>query len=231
VLVFVLVRSPSSDTAARARAAPTTTTSPLDSAAVYQHILPSLVLVRAHDNANLGDDVLGSGVIINAGGLIMTADHVVSDTSNIEVTFADGTTSAATVRSASPENDIAVLVPDHGPSVIVPAVLAGGGLKIGDATFSAGNPLGFAGSFTAGVISGLDRTVPRPDGSGWIQDVIQFDAAVNSGSSGGPLLNRQGQVIGIITGLANPTDEGVFIGIGFAVPIQTAGGAAHAPPR
>jgi S1-C subfamily serine protease len=100
---------------------------------------------------------------------------------------------------------------------------------VGDEAFSAGNPLGLTGSFTAGVISGLDRTVPLQGGGGTLKGVLQFDAAVNPGSSGGPLLNRDGQVIGVVTGLANPDNENAFVGIGFAVPITAAGGAANAP--
>ena len=79
-------------------------------------------------------------------------------------------------------------------------------------------------------MSALDRDV-RVDGGRRLKDLIQIDAAVNPGNSGGPLLNRAGQVVGIVTGLANPTDESLFVGIGFAVPIATAGGAAGGPPR
>ncbi|HWI05431.1 MAG TPA: trypsin-like peptidase domain-containing protein, partial [Acidimicrobiales bacterium] len=96
--------------------------------------------------------------------------------------------------------------------------------------FAVGHPLGLVGSLTAGVVSGLDRSFPLANGRS-IGGMIQFDAAVNPGNSGGPLLNRNGQVIGIVTGLANPAGDDEFIGIGFAVPIGTAGGAAGAPAR
>ena len=111
----------------------------------------------------------------------------------------------------------------------MPAVL-GGGAQIGDETFAVGHPLGLVGSLSAGVISGLDRSFPLANGR-TLAGMIQFDAAVNPGNSGGPLLNRNGQVIGIVTGLANPAGDDYFIGIGFAVPIGTAGGAAGAPAR
>jgi S1-C subfamily serine protease len=111
----------------------------------------------------------------------------------------------------------------------VPAVL-GGGAQIGDEAFAVGHPLGLVGSLSAGVVSGLNRTFPLQNGR-TLTGMIQFDAAVNPGNSGGPLLNRNGQVIGIVTGLANPSGEDNFIGIGFAVPIGTAGGAAGAPGR
>ena len=113
----------------------------------------------------------------------------------------------------------------------MPAVLGStGGLEVGDDAFAVGHPLGLIGSLTAGVISGLDRSIPADDGS-TMQGLIQFDAAVNPGSSGGPLLNRNGQVIGIVTALANPSHQGYFIGIGFAVPIGAATGAAGGPTQ
>ena len=95
--------------------------------------------------------------------------------------------------------------------------------------FVVGHPFGLNRSVSAGVVSGLERSVRLDDG-GELDGLIQFDAAVNPGNSGGPLLNEAGQVIGIVTGLANPADQSFFVGIGFAVPIQAAGGAANAPP-
>jgi S1-C subfamily serine protease len=232
ILVYVLV-APSGSGSSKAAAAPSTTTTTTPSPArVYQTILPSIVLVQSADTATPTgtENALGSGFVIDKAGDIMTADHVVRDSTDIKVTFADGTESTAQVVSSDPTNDIAVLQAAQPPSVIVPAVL-GGGAKVGDATYSVGNPLGLNASFTAGVISGLDRTVTLADGDGTLQGAIQFDAAVNPGSSGGPLLNQKGQVIGVVTGLANPTDQNVFIGIGFAVPITAAGGAANAPQQ
>jgi S1-C subfamily serine protease len=90
-----------------------------------------------------------------------------------------------------------------------------------------GNPLGLRASTTTGIVSGLNRTTKTKAGA--LSGLIQFDAAVNPGNSGGPLLNRAGQVIGIVTGLVNPTEQSFFIGIGFAVPITVAGGAAGLP--
>ena len=141
------------------------------------------------------------------------------------------TTTKATVSKDQPENDIAVLQPASSPATLVPATLGGaGGLHVGDATYAVGNPLGLAGSMSAGVISGLDRSIDVQGGTK-LQGLIQFDAAVNPGSSGGPLLNRDGQVIGIVTALANPSEQGFFIGIGFAIPITTAARAAGAPAQ
>jgi S1-C subfamily serine protease len=203
---------------------------PATAAQVFGQVRAGLVLIEAaHTGGSKGDEDLGSGAIVNANGEILTALHVVSGGGAITVTFSDGTKSPATIKSSDADHDIAVLTPDQPPSVIVPETL-GGGAQIGDDTFAVGNPLGLVHSITAGVISGIDRSFPLADGR-TLSGMIQFDAAVNPGSSGGPLLNRKGQVIGIVTGLANPVGDKDFVGIGFAVPISTAGGAAGAPPR
>jgi S1-C subfamily serine protease len=203
---------------------------PATSTVVYQQILPSLVQIQASNpSSGEGGSGLGSGVIVNASGAILTAFHVVDGATRIRLSFVDGTRTNGQIVSSDPANDIAVLVPERPPRPIVPAVLGGAG-QIGDETFAVGHPLGFVGSLTSGVISGLDRTVEAPDGTR-LRGLIQFDAAVNPGNSGGPLLNRGGQVVGIVTGLANPARDGYFSGIGFAVPIGAAGGAADAPPK
>jgi len=203
---------------------------PATSAVVYQQILPSLVQIEASRGSGKGDNAgLGTGVIVNMSGAILTALHVVDDASTIRLSFVDGTRSNGQIVSEDPDNDIAVLVPERPPQPIVPAVLGGAG-QIGDDAYAVGHPLGFVGSMSSGVISGLDRSIEAPNGK-VLRGLIQFDAAVNPGSSGGPLLNRGGQVIGIVTGLANPARDGYFSGIGFAVPIGAAGGAADAPPK
>jgi S1-C subfamily serine protease len=176
-----------------------------------------------------GGEDLGSGVIIDTRGDILTALHVVAGASRIEVSFYDGTTATASIKATDPSDDIAVLTASELPRVIAPAVL-GSDPQVGDEVFAVGNPLGLDGSLTAGVVSGLDRTFRLADGR-TLSGMIQFDAAVNPGSSGGPLLNTQGQVIGIVEGLANPAGTDNFAGIGFAVPIETAGQAAGAPPK
>ena len=112
----------------------------------------------------------------------------------------------------------------------MPAVL-GGGPQVGDEVFALGHPLGLTDSLTAGGgRPALDRSV-RVGAGRTLEGLIQFDAAVNPGNSGGPLLNRDGQVVGIVTGLANPSEQSFFVGIGFAVPIATAGGVAGSPPQ
>jgi S1-C subfamily serine protease len=212
---------------------------PPDAATAYRAILPSLVTVTTEragagsggvGSADPGADgkaALGAGVVINAYGAILTALHVVEPGGQIRVQFTDGTQASARVVRSQAASDIAVLAVDRLPEVVVPAVM-GGGAQVGDAVFPVGNPLGLRGTLTAGVVSALDRSV-RTDGGRTLKGLIQFDAAVNPGNSGGPLLNRDGQVIGIVTGLVNPSKQAYFVGVGFAVPITTAGGVAGGP--
>jgi S1-C subfamily serine protease len=194
----------------------------------YRAVEDAFVVVQSQGGA-AGIGELGSGVIIDSQGDILTALHVVRGASTIEVSFADGSTSAATVASSDPSHDIAVLTASTLPANVVPAVL-GNAPQIGDQVFAVGNPLDLVASLSAGVVSGLNRTFTPADGPS-LSGLIQIDAAVNPGSSGGPLLNTKGQVIGIVTGLANAAGNDEFAGIGFAVPIATAGGAAGAPAK
>jgi S1-C subfamily serine protease len=216
-----------------AQALASATPEPAFSSRVFQVIRPSLVLIQTENHDAQGKDGygLGSGTIIDDSGSILTSLHVVAGASVIQVTFADGTQSGAQVAVSQPENDIAVLVPSQPPAQIVPAVLGNpGAMRVGDEAYAVGNPFGLYGSMSAGIISGFDRTFQPPDSDQKLLGLIQIDAAVNPGNSGGPLLNRYGQVIGVIVGIANPTEQDVFIGIGFAVPINVAGGAAGLPP-
>ena len=125
------------------------------SAQVYQAILPSLVLIQTQreNPEEQGKVGVGSGVVINANGEILTALHVVADAAEVEVIFADGTQANAIISVAEPENDIAVLQPSQPPEIIVPAILGNSNaMRIGDETFAVGNPLGLTGSLSAGVI-------------------------------------------------------------------------------
>jgi S1-C subfamily serine protease len=212
---------------------------PPDAATAYRRILPSLVTVLAQRASRTGsatgnagsaaESDLGTGVVVNAQGLILTALHVVQDADRIELRFTDGTRTTARVLRQQPDKDIAVLVADRLPQVVVPAVL-GGAARVGDAVFPVGNPLGLEDTLTAGVVSALDRSIPISGGR-TLAGLIQFDAAVNPGNSGGPLLDRDGRVVGIVTALANPSRQPYFVGIGFAVPIATASGAAGGPSK
>ena len=209
-------------------------------AEVYRKIQPSVVEIDVQkadsDTTTAGAEEhagLGTGVIVNQDGTIITAFHVVDHATSIEVAYADGARSAATVADTDPTHDIAVLQPEKLPSVVVPAVLGGNGVAVGAPVVAVGNPLGLDDTTTSGVISGLGRSIRGDDGRR-LDDMIQFDAAVNPGSSGGPLLNQQGEVIGIVIALADPSKDGYFIGIGFAVPIGTAvavGGGGNVPPK
>jgi S1-C subfamily serine protease len=205
---------------------------PAFSERVYQIIQPSLVLIQTKGPGPDGtpENGLGSGVIIDDSGDILTSLHVVTDTTSIQVTFADGTQSSAQVTTKQPQIDIAVLKADNPPVQFVPATLGNpGAMRVGDEAYVVGNPFGLYSSMSAGVISGFNRSFQPPGGNKKLQGLIQIDTAVNPGNSGGPLLNRDGQVIGIVEGIVNPTGQDVFIGIGFAVPINIAGGALGSP--
>jgi S1-C subfamily serine protease len=195
---------------------------------VYRTISPSLVTITTR-YAQPGRRGLGTGFVINADGAVVTAMHVVERATQIRVRFADGTRASAEISSSEAANDTAILEVDELPDVVVPAVI-GGSLSVGEEVFAVGNPLGLEDSLSAGVVSATDRSVPGDNGRK-LTDLIQFDAAVNPGNSGGPLLNRRGHVVGIVTGLANPSDESHFVGIGFAVPIEAAGGGAGGPEQ
>jgi S1-C subfamily serine protease len=205
---------------------------PPASVTAYTAIRGGLVVIEAEHagtSGTSGTEDLGAGVIIDTQGDILTALHVVRGASQIKLTFFDGTTSSASIRTADAADDIAVLTAAQLPRVVAPVVL-GSSPQVGDPVFAVGNPLGLEASLSAGVVSGLDRTFTVTNGR-TLSGMIQFDAAVNPGNSGGPLLNTEGQVIGIVTGLANPAGTDSFAGIGFAVPIATAGRAAGAPPK
>jgi S1-C subfamily serine protease len=208
-----------------AQAMASATAPPPHSTQVYHTILPSLVYIQTQRNSEDEEEGVGvgGGVVVNEDGQILTALHVVAGAEEVEVVFADGTHATAEIVAAEPENDIAVLHPHQPPEIIVPAVLgSAGAMHVGDEAFAVGNPLGLAASMSAGVISGFNRSIPIEGREQNLEGLIQFDTAVNPGNSGGPLLNRQGQVVGIVTALANPSEQNFFVGIGFAVPIGTA---------
>lgn len=199
---------------------------------------PSLVLVEGRTAGKkdrkgiteMGRGV-GTGVVIIDNGTILTNLHVVQDADDITVTFADGTESPATIVNVQPENDLAVLraqkIPDDLPAATMRAT---GDLMPGDEVVAIGFPFGIGPSVSAGVVSGLKRGFKSPEGGQVMSNLIQFDAAANPGNSGGPLVTMDGQVVGIVTAILNPTPARTFLGIGFAVPIENAASAAGQPP-
>ncbi len=201
---------------------------------VYRVIRPSLILIETSGRDDDGEVThgLGSGVVINDNGDILTALHVVTNTDIITLTYADGYETTGLIAEQRPENDIAVLQATQPPTQTYPAVLGNpNAMNVGDEAYAVGNPFGLYGSMSAGVISAFDRSFHPPSSTLTLRGLIQIDAAVNPGNSGGPLLNRAGEVIGIVEGIVNPTDGEFFVGIGFAVPIDSAlGGAGGSPP-
>jgi serine protease DegQ len=178
-------------------------------------------------------DSIGTGVVIDAKGSILTNLHVIRSTDRWVVTFWDGSKSEASVVNVQPENDLAVIRAKTSPDDLKPATLAStAGLNPGDTAVAVGYPFGIGPSVSAGVIAGLKREFVDPDrkDGGNLKNLIQFDAAVNPGNSGGPLVNRDGEVVGIVTAIYNPSGARVFAGMAFAVPIENAAKAVGDNP-
>ena len=207
----------------------------------YEAIIPSVV--RVVGLMTEGDDGtddkergvvergVGSGVVIIDNGTILTNLHVVSGAKKIRVTFYDGSQSDATIINTQPENDLAVLRARTIPDDFVAATMRStADLAPGDQVIAVGYPFGIGPSVSSGIVSGLKRQFRSPDGQQMLSNLIQFDAAANPGNSGGPLVTMDGEVVGIVTAILNPNRQRVFIGIGFAVPIENAAGAAGMPP-
>ncbi|MGC4079705.1 MAG: trypsin-like peptidase domain-containing protein [Rubrivivax sp.] len=218
---------------------------PLPSAAAkaYEAIAPSVVRVVAlgdghHEGHDPSDDAeramqrsLGTGVVIIDNGTILTNLHVVWGANKLRVTFADGTESPARLVGVQTENDLAVLRADRIPDDLVAATMRStADLRPGDHVIAVGHPFGIGPSTSYGVVSGLNREFRSETGKRTLTNLIQFDAAANPGNSGGPLVTMDGQVVGIVTAILNPSEERTFVGIGFAVPIENAAAAAGMPP-
>jgi len=174
---------------------------------------------------------VGTGVVIVDKGVILTNLHVVQGADRIKVTFMDGLEAEARVTGAQPENDLAVLQASKIPDDLIAATMRStNDLLPGDQVVAVGFPFGIGPSVSAGVVSGLKRAFKSPEGKQEMTNLIQFDAAANPGNSGGPLVTMDGEVVGIVTAILNPTSARTFIGIGFAVPIENAAMAAGLPP-
>jgi len=203
----------------------------------YEKIRGAVVHVRGlpwdgtEDVEVAGKENVGTGVVIVDDGTILTNLHVVNGAKRIKVTFANGLEVDAELLGARPEHDLAVLKSATVPDDLEPATMRSTeGLRVGEEVVAVGFPFGIGPSASAGVISGLAREYRSGDGKRRLTNLIQFDAAVNPGNSGGPLVTTDGEVIGIVTGLLNPTEQRVFIGIGFAVPIENAAAAVGLSP-
>lgn len=216
------------------KAAPRPSATPTPSATltvpdVFKRVGPSVVVIQTGKS-------FGTGVIAAEDGTILTAQHVVKGAvvkgtegkgakdkgaEGVTVTFADGTKTKAVVVSSNPKRDVATLKPAKLPEIVVPATL-GGAVAVGASVVAIGNPLGLTYSVSTGVVSGLNRTADRTADDGDLGGLIQFDASVNPGSSGGPLLDARGLVIGIVVSIADPGGDEAFAGIAFAVPIGVA---------
>lgn len=212
-LAFRLGSSSSTTVAPSATPTPAASATPLAVPDLYGRVAPSVVLITTSKGS------LGTGVIVNDTGTVLTAQHVIAGGGTISLVFADGTKATAEVAGADPKIDIATLTPNKLPEVVVPAIL-GGGLTVGSDVVAIGNPLGLRASTTTGIVSGLERRTKTKTGP--LSGLIQFDAAVNPGSSGGPLLNAQGLLVGVVVSIADPGGDDAFAGIGFAVPIGAA---------
>jgi putative serine protease PepD len=216
VVAAALLASGAGRDGPQAVASPSATPSPSPTVTVpdiFRRVGPSVAVVRTARGA------LGTGVIVAADGTILTANHVIADRSPISLVFSDGTRSTATVASADPKHDVATLAPATLPQPVVPATL-GGAVQVGGEVVAIGNPLGLTYSVSSGVVSAVGRTATTNGGR--FPGLIQFDASVNPGSSGGPLLDAEGNVIGIVLSIADPGRDDAFAGIAFAVPIGTA---------
>jgi S1-C subfamily serine protease len=210
----------------------------------YEAIIPSVVRVvglmtDGDDGSDKVDGAkegsvergIGTGVVIIDNGTILTNLHVVSGAKRIRVTFMDGSESDAVLVGTQPENDLAVLRAKTIPDDLEAATLRStSDLAPGDHVLVVGFPFGIGPSASAGVVSGLKRQFRSPEGQQTLTNLIQFDAAANPGNSGGPLVTMDGEVVGIVTAILNPNRQRVFIGIGFAVPIENAAAAAGMPP-
>jgi S1-C subfamily serine protease len=208
---------------------------PSQEAKAYELIRGSVVHVRGYGESREAEEEteqgIGSGVVIVDKGIILTNLHVVAGAKRVSVVFSDGLESDAMIIGMRPEHDLAVLQAKTIPDDLAAATMGSTkDLALGDHVIAVGFPFGIGPSVSAGVISGLRREFHSPEGKRVLTNLIQFDAAANPGSSGGPLVTMSGEVVGIVTGILNPTEQRVFVGIGFAVPIENAASAAGVHP-
>ena len=164
----------------------------------------------------------GSGSVIDREGHILTNFHVIKGTEFIGVTLASGMMYEASLVGADPQNDIAIIKVDAKPSELEPVTFGtSSDLLVGQRIFAIGNPFGLERTLTTGIISSLNRTLPARKKGTFVKGIIQIDAALNSGNSGGPLLDSNANIIGMNTAIANPSQTGENTGVGFSIPVNT----------
>jgi S1-C subfamily serine protease len=192
---------------------------------LFERVSPSVVQVVAASSGSVdvegegGREQSGTGFVWDGAGHVVTNNHVVSGTREVAIRFATGEVVGASIVGTAPNYDLAVVRPRNTRNLPGPiAVGSSADLKVGQAAFAIGNPFGLDQSLTTGVISALKRRLPTNVGRE-IGNVIQTDAAVNPGNSGGPLLDSAGRLIGVTTAIISPS--GSNAGIGFAVPVDT----------
>ena len=207
---------------------------PSRAARAAETVREAVVRVRGYDDKLKTADKergVGTGVVIVDNGTILTNLHVVAGSTRLSVTFYDGSEADAEVVAVHPDKDLAVIKAKRIPDDLNPATLGSSGrLRPGDEVVAIGFPFGIGPSTSAGVVSGLNRSFISPEGKRELSGLIQFDAAANPGNSGGPLITMDGEVVGIVTAILNPTNARTFIGIGFATTIESAGAAVGIPP-
>ena len=187
---------------------------------LYEIVRPSIVQISGQSAR--GSSGLGSGIVLDMQGHILTNNHVIDDLEVIDVTFADGTSWPATIVGRNPGDDLAIIQADVPADMLKPALLGDSEtVRPGEYVIAVGNPFGIEGSLTQGIVSGIGRTLGGGAGRP-LRELIQSDAAINPGNSGGALFNLSGEVIGITTAIENPSGDRVFVGIGYAVPVNIA---------
>ncbi len=184
-------------------------------AAVAAALSPAVVHIEILGGLDAGGGV-GSGVIYDPSGLVLTAHHVVSFSDEVEVRTADERTFIGRVVGRAPERDLAIIALDGAEELVAATIAEPGTVEVGEPVIALGSPFGFSQSVTAGIISGLDRELETPVGT--LTGLIQTDAPINPGNSGGPLADAEAKVIGINTAIASMS--GGNDGVGFAVPVE-----------
>jgi serine protease Do len=196
--------------------------SPGSFAAIYQQTKDGVVTITTSlsgGGARSFSQAEGSGIVVDKQGDILTNAHVVDSASQVQVTFSDGHTATAQVKGVDQSADLAVVQVSTSNQLHPLAPGNSDALQVGDTALAIGSPFGLQGSFTAGIISGLNRSSTAPTGRA-LTGMIQTDAPINPGNSGGALLNAQGQLIGINDSIQSPIEGNV--GVGFAIPINRA---------